>query len=203
MRCPECNSKITTKDYDATYEWYECGKCEGVFTFDEVIEGGQDESVEPEATEEDGNRSRAPRKKAAGSRGAQRTNAKGKNGRVSERDAEIRRHLTQSGVEAKGKKRRTEIQEDEDALAEHEKEMLKPVKQDKGPTHHRDEIETRQVVNIWGDEIQDIYAELGGPPLDEINAQDKALILWRELHAMHGVSAREQKVSHAACKEHK
>jgi len=202
MKCPECGTKLTTKHYDATYEWYECPKCEGVFTFDEIIEGGQDESVEPEATEEDRDRRRAPRKKAAGSRRAQRTNAERKNGRVSERDAEIRRHLTQSGVEAKGKKRRTEIQEDEDALAEHEKAMLKPVKHDTGPVHHRDELDTRSVVNIIADEIQDVYHELGHA-LDEVNAQDKALIMWREIRYVLGATARERAVPHAACKDHK
>lgn len=38
MRCPECNSTIKPTQYDPTFEWYECPKCEGCFTYAEIIE---------------------------------------------------------------------------------------------------------------------------------------------------------------------
>jgi transcriptional regulator NrdR family protein len=38
MRCPECNSTIKPTDYDPVFEWYECPKCEGCFTYAEIIE---------------------------------------------------------------------------------------------------------------------------------------------------------------------
>lgn len=36
--CPECQTKISTKHYDPEFEWYECPKCEGSFTADELEE---------------------------------------------------------------------------------------------------------------------------------------------------------------------
>lgn len=38
--CPECGKKISDKNYDSAFEMYECPKCEGMFTFDELMEGG-------------------------------------------------------------------------------------------------------------------------------------------------------------------
>lgn len=38
MKCPTDGTKITTKHYDADYEWYECPKCQGCFTADELEE---------------------------------------------------------------------------------------------------------------------------------------------------------------------
>jgi len=41
LKCPSCKTKLSTsKHYDAVYEWFECPKCEGCFTYDEVLEGG-------------------------------------------------------------------------------------------------------------------------------------------------------------------
>ena len=200
MNCPACGAKLTTKNYDATYEWYECPKCEEVFTYDEIVEGGHDESEQSEDTEEHGDRRSTPRKKAAGGRRAQRKNAGRKNGRVSERDAEIRRHLTRSGVEAKGKARRTAIEEDDAAIEEWEKEILKPRKTET-VKQHRDEVESRMVLSALADEIQDVYHELGYE-LDDMNANDKALIMWREVHYTLGASARAREVPHVACKDH-
>jgi Zn-finger nucleic acid-binding protein len=38
--CPECGRTISDKNYDSAFEMYECPKCEGMFTFDELLEGG-------------------------------------------------------------------------------------------------------------------------------------------------------------------
>lgn len=146
MKCPNCGKKISEKNWDHEYEWYECAKCEGCFTADEI---------KPAATT----------------------------------------------VKAKGK-RRTEILDAEaDALEEYDKKMLEPTVKQTETTHHRDEIRTKEVVNIMADEIQVIYQELG-LQLDELNAQDKALILWRDAKIYAHATAREQTVDHALCETH-
>lgn len=43
MTCPECGAKIGAKNYDAEFEWYECPKCEGAFTGDEIVEAEERE----------------------------------------------------------------------------------------------------------------------------------------------------------------
>jgi hypothetical protein len=102
---------------------------------------------------------------------------------------------------AKGKKRRTEIAEDAQRLIEDEQRILKDVRKSDQGVRHRDEIETVQVVNIWADEIQAYYEDLGGS-IDEINAQDKALTIWREIMTKSHVAAREQEIPYVTCKEH-
>jgi hypothetical protein len=164
MKCPECNTKITAKHYDSSYEWYECPKCEGAFTVDE-LQITSDSSV---------------------SLGASATrNRSGKNVPV-----------------AKGKKRRTEIAEDKAAGDRQLEEMSTTiVATQKGATKHHDEIDSIGVVNIMADEISAIYEDLGGK-LDEENARDKALILWRAVHYEANASAREREVKHVKCKAH-
>lgn len=151
MKCPECGHKLTKKNYDPEFEWYECPGCEGCFTDDEIV---KEDSGKPKLV-------------------------------------------------AKGKKRRTELQEDEDRLEDMTKEIAsKPVKAKGADTkHHRDELTTGQIVPIWGDEIQAIYEELGSS-LDEVNAQDKALIIWREIYIHAGATAREDEFKIKLCKEH-
>lgn len=203
MKCPECKTKLSTKHYDAAYEWFECPGCEGCFTYDEILEGvmAEDESGESEDTEAQGDRGRAKGKKAAGGRGKKRKDSDGENESVPARNGKARDHRGRTGIVAKGKKRRTEIEEDEEALAKFEKETLKP-RQSSEPKHkkHRDEVDSVVVVNLWADEIQEIYQELDGE-IDDANARDKATILWREIY-LQGVSAREQSVPHALCEEH-
>jgi len=47
MVCPACETKLSvSKHYDAVYEWFECSKCEGCFTWDEILEGGGEALVE-------------------------------------------------------------------------------------------------------------------------------------------------------------
>jgi hypothetical protein len=119
-----------------------------------------------------------------------------------ETNGKVRDDLTKVKVVAKGKKRRTEIAEDEERAEEMIEEIVsKPRKAADANLHrHRDEASTVDVCTVMGAEIQDVYAELGYS-LDEANAYDKALILWREMHAA-GAVAREHEVPHAACSEH-
>lgn len=102
---------------------------------------------------------------------------------------------------AKGKKRRTEIAEDEDMLAKDDERILGDVQKQETRARHRDEIPTTQIVNVWADEIQAVYEALGGS-LDEVNAQDKALNLWREVQTQTTVVARDQEILYSTCKEH-
>lgn len=106
-----------------------------------------------------------------------------------------------SAPKAKGKKRQENIDAEQEAIAEFEKKSLEPtVKQETG-TKHRDEISTKQVVNIMADEIQEIYHEFGGE-IDEANARDKALTIWRDTHIHAKATAREKAVEHALCGAH-
>jgi|SRR5262245_8879844 len=114
---------------------------------------------------------------------------------------ESKRRLSRSAPVAKGKLRRTEIIEDEQRLAEDEQRILSDVRKGESRAQHRDEVEASQVVNIWGDEIQAVYEEMGGA-IDVVNAQDKALTLYREAIAQSNFSAREQEISYSTCKEH-
>jgi hypothetical protein len=152
MKCPDCQAKITSTDYDPDFEWYECPKCEGAFTVAEI-----------EATR--------PSKNTSGK------------------------------VKAKAKKRQEEISADQEAIEKMEAEMLKPLKKDKADTKHRDELPLKEVVSIMADELQEIYREMGGT-LDDVNARDKALTLWREIHYKEGVHAREKPVQHVLCGAH-
>ena len=44
MICPECRGKITSKNYDADYEWYECPSCGGAVTADEILKAEMERS---------------------------------------------------------------------------------------------------------------------------------------------------------------
>lgn len=174
MNCPDCATKITAKHFDAEFQWYECPKCEGCFTADEMEEARGGRTV----------------------RGSERNGSGGRSA------ASVVAHAATKKVAVKGKKRQTEIADDDEAIAKFEAETLKPVKTDDPPLKkHRDEVSTKEVVNTWAAEIQDVYEELGGR-LDDENARDKALILWRQVQTETGVSAREQDVGYATCNAH-
>lgn len=80
--CPECGKKLSDKHYDSSFELYECPKCEGMFTFDELMEGGG--NALSEATEEP-----EPSFDNAGYHGHEVPVAKGKQRReLQEKDAE-------------------------------------------------------------------------------------------------------------------
>lgn len=191
MKCPDCGAKISAKHYDPEFEWYECPSCEGAFTVEEM---------EASRAQQTRNKKGNSKGKAGGSGGKKRSHAGRANGKASTGDAEIRERIKSVPV-AKGKKRRTEIEEDEQAVEDFTEQIVKNTIKQPSHTRHRDEMDTISVVNIWGDEIQDVYEELG-VGIDEVNAQDKALIIWREIHHLQGVAAREQEVEHALCEDH-
>jgi len=85
-------------------------------------------------------------------------------------------------VIAKGKVRQTRIEEDADALVEFEKKQSVVRKGDGGSTMRADEVPTKEIINVWAVEIQDIYNEFG-TRIDRTNAQDKAKTLLIELRA--------------------
>lgn len=104
---------------------------------------------------------------------------------------------------AKGKK----LQAARAADAELEKEEVERIVKKKTRNseadvkRHRDELPTAQVVNIMADEIQAVYEAMGGS-LDDLNARDKGLTIWRDLMIHGHVSAREQAVPMSLCGEH-
>jgi DNA-directed RNA polymerase subunit M/transcription elongation factor TFIIS len=151
MKCPNCQARIMAKNYDPDYEMYECPKCGGSFTPDEIVKQ-EVESLKPVA---------------------------------------------------KAKKRMTEIQEDEEAFAKFEAEELKPRKSaDAATVHHRDEVPTGQVLNIFADEIELIGQEIG-VQIDRLNAREFfAMNLWRTLALKHGVHARDKSIPHVLCEDH-
>jgi hypothetical protein len=51
------------------------------------------------------------------------------------------------------------------------------------------------------DEIEAVYEEMGFT-INRVNAEDKALTLWRNLHYNDGIVAREKPVELALCGEH-
>lgn len=118
------------------------------------------------------------------------------------RDGEIVGRARKAASVAKGKKRRTQIEEDDEALKEFEKTAYQPVKLEPSKkTKHRDEIPSGQVVTTMAAELQTIYAEMG-VNLDDVNAHDKALTIWRVVHFQDGVTAREKTLNVRLCKEH-
>ena len=168
MVCPECSAKISQKHYDPVFEWYECSKCEGCFTPDEILEAEM---------------SKHPARKI-------------KDRRTSVADVAL------PTPAAKGKKRQTAQEAESDLEDNLTKAISEAVR--KAPdvaTKHRDTLPGAQVIPIMADEIQAIYQSLGGE-IDFMNAQDKALTLFRDL-AYHGrVSIRDQAVDMKFCKQH-
>jgi len=104
-------------------------------------------------------------------------------------------------VQAKGKKRRAEIQEDEEAIAKYEAEQLKPQKAH-AETKHRDEVATKDVLEIFADEIEAIWTEFGSP-IDRLNAREFfAMNIFRPLTFEGGVQFREKEVPLVYCEDH-
>lgn len=175
FRCPKCDGKIKDKDYDEVFQWYECPSCGGCFMFDEILEGGgkalNEELQSVKNTHGDGRRSKIVSKKSGKKAGR---------------------------VVAKAKKR---AEDEAEAVRKADAKVETTKAEDRDVRKHRDELPTKQVVNILADEIQAITGELGAE-LDYINAQDKALTIWRQLHYGGHVPAREKKLTLSYCKEH-
>jgi hypothetical protein len=176
MKCPECGAKILSKHYDPDFEMYECPRCGGLHTVAEIEEARGQDPV--------------------------RADVSSGNGR-----ADLAGRRPGTAVVAKAKKRKTEIVEEESLSDEQlldkdsERIVAQVTKSGERQPQHRDDAGTGAVVTAWGAEIQDVYHELGGR-IDQANAEDKALTLWRELAIQTGLQAREQSVPFLACKRH-
>lgn len=102
---------------------------------------------------------------------------------------------------AKAKQRAAGRMEDVEALKKYDEGVTKKVVKTEVEKKPRRQVATSEVVGIMADEIQAIYQE-AGLELDEMNARDKALTLWRDLSVNRGVTARDQAVPHVLCEEH-
>jgi ribonucleotide reductase alpha subunit len=98
---------------------------------------------------------------------------------------------------AKAKRRQADV----DLLDQQEAEMVKNVVKQEPVKKPRKEVSTAEIVNIMADEIQLLYEEMGDR-IDDVNARDKALTLWRELHVHGHVVAQEREIPHALCEKH-
>jgi DNA-directed RNA polymerase subunit RPC12/RpoP len=171
--CPECGKKISDKHYDSAYEMYECPKCEGNFTFAELLEG------------------QAPGEKA------------GPPPRGDDEDEKWNEIITgkKTPPPAKGKKRQELIASDAEADAKQIEEITKNPKKGKKEERHRDEVETGMVLNIIADEIE-LICEEAGVKMDRLNAREFfAMNLYRPL-LISGHRAREQDVKFKGCVNH-
>lgn len=164
MKCPNCAAKITAKNYDTDYEWYDCPKCGNSFTEKEILKGEVKSVL----------------KKVPGD--------KRKTKVVSDRPVSA------------SKKRKAS---DDDALAKYEAEALKPrASAEAESTRHRDEVPTKEILNVWADEIENIAEETGNK-IDRLNAREFfAMNLWREVSFKQGVKARDKRLKVQHCAEH-
>jgi hypothetical protein len=96
---------------------------------------------------------------------------------------------------AKAKRRQQTVAADE-AKADEQVVFVRS----RGEKKLRNEVPTREVVNIMADEIQAVYSDMGSE-LDDVNAHDKALTLWRAI-SLKGVRAKDQEVPYTHCEEH-
>jgi hypothetical protein len=104
-------------------------------------------------------------------------------------------------IKAKGKIRRERLDAEAEALKEHDEAVLKAVKKAPSESKARDEAESYEVVAILAAEIQEVYAETGFQ-LDDVNANDKALVIWRDLKYRHHVRTHHREIPYRLCEEH-
>jgi hypothetical protein len=172
MKCPKDGTKITAKHYDAAYEWWECPKCEGCFTADELEEAENGTSPRKRRVQND----KIQTRRALAS-------AKGK-------------------VVAKGKVRQAEIADDEDAAQKMIEEMVVSRKSAEKEVKHRDEVSTGQIKNIMGDEIEAIGEETGIQIDRTNAVEYFAHNLMLALRVKNGISIRDKEVPMVKCAEH-
>lgn len=104
--------------------------------------------------------------------------------------------------QAKGKVRRAMMEDDADALAEFEKAQTTKIVKAGRDGMRSDEIPTEEVVQVWADELEEIYGEFGSR-LDRTNAEDKAKTLLIELRAhIPTIRITEQEFEVPHCREH-
>lgn len=81
------------------------------------------------------------------------------------------------------------------------KKNSKVAKKNSGAVKARDAVRSGEVINIMADEILEIYNDLG-LTLDQVNARDKALILFRTMSFDSQAVFHDKPVEHVLCKEH-
>jgi len=102
---------------------------------------------------------------------------------------------------AKAKRRATELAADEEAIAAYDAAVAKNVVRGPAQKKPRHEVPTGEVVQILADEIELLYQEMGAT-IDRVNAEDKALTLFRNVAIYHGAVAVEHEVPHSLCEKH-
>lgn len=184
MKCPNCATKITSKHYDPDYSWYECPNCGNAYSADEI---------------EEANNGTSPGKRAKEVKANHPVDDDEKWAEIIIGKPKKKKPASNKPV-ARSKKHKAG---DEEALAKFEEESLKPRKAaDAGTSHHRDEVPTVEILNVWADEIEAI-AEETGVKVDRLNAREFfSMNIWRDLSLKHGVKARDKRITVPHCKDH-
>lgn len=102
-------------------------------------------------------------------------------------------------IVAKGKKKLQAEAEDQEAIDKFEKESLKP---HKAAPSGSSEINTKEVLNVLADEIEQIYT-LEGVKIDRLNSMEKARTLYLEIRYKLGAKVKEHEYDLPLCKEHR
>jgi hypothetical protein len=148
VRCPSCKSKLTSENYDPEFHWYECGKCEGSFTADEILKA----------------------------------------------------EMQSTAAKASGKIRRTQLELDETVAANIK---VPTISLAASARTARSQVPSRQIINVMTDVVEDVYQQLGAR-IDRVNAEDKALILYRAMvYEGTRTTVREHEFQLPLCKEHR
>jgi len=90
---------------------------------------------------------------------------------------------------------------DDEAIAAFDKAVVENVVRQEPVRKPRHEVPTAEVVQIMADEIELLYFEMGAK-IDRVNAEDKALVLWRNLSIYGKARADDKSVPHYLCEAH-
>lgn len=173
FRCPDCKGKIGPKNFDEEFAMYECPKCEGLFTLEELAP----KAVKPNHPVDDDER-------------------------WAEIIIGRSEKASKAVPAAKGKKRQAEREADEELAQEQIEAITKTVKKTEKISRHRDEMETGLVLNVVADEME-LLAEEMGISMNRTNAREYyAMNLVRPL-ILKGHYPREQEIAIDYCKEHR
>ncbi len=105
-------------------------------------------------------------------------------------------------IVAKGKKRR-QAREDDAALLDEHTDKIEVRESKETKAQKQGEIETREIVNIMADEIEEIYSDYGSN-LDRMNSEDKARTILLEMkYKDGGIKIKERDVKLRHCKAHR
>ena len=102
---------------------------------------------------------------------------------------------------AKSKRRAADVAADEEAIAKHEAAVVENVVRGPAQKKPRHQVPTAEVVQIMADEIEAVYREMGAN-IDRVNAEDKALVLFRDAAIYHGAVAIDHPVPYKLCGDH-